>query len=574
MNNDQFRRLALGAGKQGGPKDEAGKTSASPSPGILGSRQKSSIPMTPRSGGNVSRVAFARQMAERFQDTEKQKKVRTSVPKGSRLAQGYVDRAKTRVGEDSTDEREQRLAALQEALKLEQIDQATYDRLQLEIAGGDLSSTHLVKGLDFKLLERVRRGEDVFGEEVKATKDEEQKSGSEDGEPAGAAKPGDNIDDEFERLVEDKVQTITHEKVKKKGQLATTRLVPGQKRTRDQILAEMKAAREAAKKKELPALGSRFKRISAPQKAGSRIEHDSQGREVLIIVDEDGHEKRKVRKLARGTDAREAKERERQREAMAPAEGAEVLGMEVPEFYRKQQEAEAAAAAAAAAKPVDIFEDADADYDPLAGMGSDSDSDSDSNSEAKVQTEARTETKATSSRSPSRDKEEGEASDSSQDAKNKRLASKEKTQPTQPRQSYFKGSTLLSEVSRSGPSMDDPAVVSALRKAKAMREAAESEEKSKEDERTERLKKLLQASDRDAEDLDMGFGTNRVEDDEDMEESDIKLSTWGDEGKGEDGQSRGEKGKRKRGAKKRKGDGNNAADVMRVLERRKGAGGA
>jgi hypothetical protein len=32
------------------------------------------------------------------------------------------------------------------------------------------------------------------------------------------------------------------------------------------------------------------------------------------------------------------------------------------------------------------------------------------------------------------------------------------------------------------------------------------------------------------------------------------------------------KGKRKRGPKKRKGDGNSAADVMRVLEKRKAAG--
>ena len=82
---------------------------------------------------------------------------------------------------------------------------------------------------------------------------------------------------------------------------------------------------------------------------------------------------------------------------------------------------------------------------------------------------------------------------------------------------------------------------------------------------------MLQQDDRDAEDMDMGFGSSRFADEEDFEDKKIKLSKWGgDDVRDEDGGGIGDgKGKRKRGPKKRKGDGNNAADVMRVLEKRK-----
>jgi hypothetical protein len=69
--------------------------------------------------------------------------------------------------------------------------------------------------------------------------------------------------------------------------------------------------------------------------------------------------------------------------------------------------------------------------------------------------------------------------------------------------------------------------------------------------------------------MDMGFGTSRFEDEEDFEDQKIKLSQWGqDDG---DEESKGGKAKRKRGPKKRKGDVNNAADVLRVIEARKAA---
>lgn len=424
---------------------------------------------------------------------------------------------------------------MEESLKKEEIDQATFEKLRDEIAGGELSSTHLIKGLDFKLLERVRKGEDVFNGKPGAPP-EEAGAGSDQ-------EPEEDVDDAFEELEEKEVTAVTKEKARKKGQLATKALVPGQKRTRDQILAEMKAAREAAKAKQESALGSRFKKIGGKKEPGSRIERDAKGREVLIIVDEDGNERRKVRRLAA--------EVEKEREAFKVDPNAEVLGMEVPEYYQKklqeqqQQEEE----------DVKMFSDVESDYDPLKGLGSDSDDSDDASDEEKTK----------KARSKSSDREEGEAASSASPPAKAQATSQH------PR-NYFQ-SGLISEQQTSGPALNDPSVLAALKKAKTLNAAAKSEEEQKEAERQARLKKMMASADRDAEDMDLGFGTNRMEDEEDGEDDGkIKLSKWGDDDENEDGQGRGGQSKRKRGPKKRKGDGNKIADVMKVLEKRKAAG--
>ncbi|KAF6803404.1 hypothetical protein CSOJ01_10925 [Colletotrichum sojae] len=525
MNNEQFRRLlGANAAKSTSPSNGAVNSSSPAAPAALGSRQRASIPMTPRSVGvGNSRSEFARQLAARNQAAQPQKKFRTSAPKGSRLAEGYVDRSRER-NDKEEDDRAKRIAALEEALKKEEIDQTTFEKLRSEIAGGDLSSTHLIKGLDFKLLQRVRQGEDVFGER----KDE-----------AEEAPPQEDVDEAFEKMEDIEVTAIEKEKVKKKGQLAPVALAPGKKRTRDQILAELKASRAAAKAQQ-DSLGDRFKKIGAKQKAGSRIERDSKGREVLIIVDEDGHEKRKVRKV-------QPEIEEEQRKEFIPDKDAKPLGMEVPEFYRKQQEQEAED------DNDDIFADAGDDYDPLAGMDS---SDDDSEGEAKDKEDT-----------PGDAKEETKTDSSSMPPPPKPAAAR----------NYFKDSKteLISSQAPKAPSMSDPAIQAAFKRAAQLRAANEMEEDEDDadDEeakaRRERHKKMLEMADRDAEDLDMGFGTSRFEDEEDFEDNPIKLSEWGHEDDGEGG--RGSKTKRKRGPKKRKGDANNAADVLRIMEQRKAA---
>ncbi|KAL7945912.1 hypothetical protein V8C42DRAFT_47121 [Trichoderma barbatum] len=531
MNNDQFRKLMLAksgkASKDGASsKGASSGASSGANTGSLGSRQRSSIPMTPRSLGGAQ-ADFARQLAERNQALHAPKKFKSSAPKGVKLGTGYVDRSQTRESEE--DDREERLKALETALKDEEIDEATYEKLRFQIAGGDLASTHLVKGLDFKLLERIRKGEDVYGDKGS---EKETTNGTPEEDDEG------DVDDEFDRLEEQDVQAITKEKAeKKKGTLSTVALAPGKKRTRDQILAELKAARLAAQQQQESALGDRFKKIGAKQKPGTRIERDSRGREVLIIVDEDGHEKRKVRKV-------QPEEEDARNGLLMPDKNAKPLGMEVPEQYQKKEEPEEDDG------DVDIFENAGDDYDPLAGMdGSDSESDeADNNSKLEANKEA--------------------------DA-NEAMPPPPKPSVAQPeRRNYFKDArtALISEEASRGPSMSDPAILAAIKKAASLRpiEQDTEDDKAKEEAKAleERRKKLLQMQSRDDDDIDMGFGTSRFEDEEDFEDKKVKLSKWGDDA-GEEESSRGDKSKRKRGPKKRKGDVNSAADVMRVIGQRK-----
>lgn len=466
------------------------------------------------------------------QKQQSQKKLRTSAPKGSKLAQGYTDRTKAREDEEA-DDRAVRLKALEEALKKEEIDQATYDNLRIRIAGGDLESTHLVKGLDFKLLERIRKGEDVY-----------DSSSKDDGPEDDEEQEPENVDDAFEELEDATIETVARDAISKKGQMAMgTTLKPGQKRSRAMVLAEMKAAREAAKAKEESTLGLKFKKIG-DKTPGSRIEKDSKGREVLIIVDEDGNEKRKVRKVQAQDEVEEAKARE----LMMPDKDATPLGMEVPEFYRKKADEPEVA-------DVDIFDDVGDDYDPLAGLVEDSaeDSDDDKDDDQDVEKPLIHSTE-----------KEMSAVQSSMLPPPKPIAA------TGPR-NYFEGSKtdLASSQTLQAPSMSDPAIQAAFKRAAALnKRPLEEDEEAKA--KAERRKKMLETVDRDAEDLDMGFGTSRFEDEADFDESDVKLSRWGGDGDDDD-PSEGSKPKRKKSGKKRKGDVNNADDVMRVLEQRKAA---
>ncbi|KAI2466610.1 hypothetical protein F4781DRAFT_405128 [Annulohypoxylon bovei var. microspora] len=515
MNNEQFRRL-VGANTPKPSADGASPGAATPRGVSLGSRQRSSIPMTPRSVG-FHKPDFARQLADHSKDQKQSKKFRAYDPKGSKLAEGYVDRARNRAAEEE-DERAARIKTLEEALKKEEIDQETFDKLQSQIAGGDLSSTHLIKGLDFKLLERIRKGEDVYGDDGDGAKEESSEEEA-------------DFDEELDKLGEETVATVTKEKTKKKGQLSTAPLNPSRKRTRDQILADMKAAREAAKAKEDTGLGSKFRKIGA-KTPGTRIERDNKGREVLIVVDEDGNEKRKIRKTRPVEDTPKASD-------FMPDKNAKPLGMEVPEQFRKQAEEPED-------EDVNIFDDVGDDYDPLAGLEEED----------------------------SEDEETGEKKAESSDAGKDKAAMPPPPRPatTTESRNYFKDSktALISSESLKAPSMSDPAIKAAFKKAATLKHnlkaADEDDEEAKA--KAERLKKMLQTNDRDAEDMDMGFGTSRFEDEEDFEEKKVKLSEWGRE-EDDDTQGGGSGSKRKRGPKKRKGDANNAADVLRVMEKRR-----
>jgi hypothetical protein len=202
------------------------------------------------------------------------------------------------------------------------------------------------------------------------------------------------------------------------------------------------------------------------------------------------------------------------------------------------------------------------DYDPLAGLGDDSDDSEDEGEEGEV----------------SEDKSTKETTDKEvkQPEPGSMAPPPRPKQPTAPR-NYFSTPLPSQEQTSTQPAgLSDPTLLAALKKASSLNATSlTSEEKTTEEKaKEEKRRRMLQQYDRDAQDMDMGFGSSRFADEEDFEEKKVKLSEWGGDDDGDEDGGKGDgKGKRKRGPKKRKGDGNNAADVMRVLEQRKSKGG-
>ncbi|KAK8236901.1 hypothetical protein HDK77DRAFT_302314 [Phyllosticta capitalensis] len=559
MNNQDFRKLFArpSAGSPGTNNSSSPSNNASRTPAAsLGSRMRSSIPMTPRTVTGGANIDFQRQLAEQRAGGSQPatKKFRSSAaPKGSRLAQGYTDRTQSRVDdEDEADDRAKRIKALEESMKLGQIDQDTFEKLRDQITGGDVSATHLVKGLDRQLLERVRRGEDVLGVGGKPTPKE----------------PSPDVDDEFEQLEQREVAPVVREKAEKKGETA----LAGTKRTRNEILAELKAQRQAAaaaKAAAQPQLGARFKKVGAHQtETYPRIEIDDRGREVLITLDEDGHIKRKVRKIKA-----EAESEEKAPTSLPmPDPKAKPLGMEVPEQPKAEEEDD---------DDDDIFDGVGADYDPLAGL--DDDDSSSEEEEGEVSAPAK-------SKSPS-EKPSAENSPESEDPDSTAMPPPPKpaASTSVPKTNYFGDSSSSTAPSIPAPSnpLTDPTILAAIRKAKEIDpdrlragdgDSAESAKDPAEEARLKKRAAMLAAQDRDLDDMDMGFGSSRFDDAEEMEEegTKIKLSEWKGMGGGDDDDDDGakERGgkKRKRGPKKRKGDKDSAADVLKAMERQKSGG--
>lgn len=482
-----------------------------------------------RSIKGSSGVDFRKQLAELNGEPQQQKKFRSYVPKGSKLAAGFHDRTKDRVDEEE-DDKAKRIKALEESLKLEQIDQATFEQLRDQITGGDIGATHLVKGLDRRLLDRARRGEDVWSGAKKEDKEQAE------------AEPEEDVDDAFEQLEERDVAPMQRDKAEKKGEMAPPPPVAGTKRSRNDILAELKAQRKAAaeaKAAAQPQLGAKFKKIGVRQEE-SRIErNEEKGIEILITTDENGNVKRKVRKLQR-------------QEMMQPDPEAKPLGMEVPEVpvTPKKDESE---------DDDDIFEGVGADYDPLADLDDDDD-DNEEDGDAKP-TEKRP-------------------------ADPDRAAMPPPPLPTTSKapRNYFKDIDEPSE-STTAPNVKDlfnnPTIRAALMKARKKDGSAEDKDAAapadtEEEARLKRRAAMLASTDRDLEDMDMGFGSSFAADAEDEGEEGggkAKLAEWKGLGAADDDEDEGgdRKGgaKRKRGPKKKKGDKNSASDVLKVIEKRK-----
>ena len=124
------------------------------------------------------------------------------MPKGTRLAAGYTDRTKAYTDEEDN-EIAKRVKNLEESMKKGEIDRETFEKLVQDITDGDVGTTHLVKGLDRKLLERVRRGEDVLGGLDK--KEEEEEKEEEEAEEVP------EVEDAFDELADADVGPISRE---------------------------------------------------------------------------------------------------------------------------------------------------------------------------------------------------------------------------------------------------------------------------------------------------------------------------------------------------------------------------
>ena len=439
-------------------------------------------------------------------------------------------------------------------MKLGQIDRETFEKLVAEITGGDVSTTHLVKGLDRKLLERVRRGEDVLGGNKDTTTEaDEQEEAVED------------VEDAFDELAEADVGPVARAKVEKKGEkmMAPPPPVAGAKRTRADILAELKRQREEAAKaaeaeheKRFPTLGSGFRKIT-PQGEQSRIEIDDKGREVLIITGPDGKEKRKVRK-------QKAEDRPAPEVRHDLDDVTKPINMHNLPEPKKQEESE----------DEDIFAGVGSNYNPLANLGDDDDEDSEEEGEAAPDAAVKKVPAIPASELASSETAGPTAEASKQP---------EPSQPT--KRDYFKSRDTQNSAAdnTSGLSSADATIRAALAKVRNLDEKStllqnlSSANPSDADSKEARLKKRaaeLAASDRDMEDIDMGFGESRFDDADEMEREGekVKFSEWKGLGAGgDDDDEEGPKAakKRKRGPKKRKGDVNNAEDVLKVMERQR-----
>lgn len=498
---------------------------------------------------SYARSLFEQQTSKKPSNTDSseppRKKVKSnSAPKGSRFAKGYVDRSLERRGQEGSDgdeegglgEKQKKLSELEKLLKDEEIDRETFEKRRDELGiGGDIRSTHLVKGLDFKLLERIKRGEDVSA--ALEGKGEEGAEDKEDGKGA------EELDDELEKMLEKEVGPVAAQKETEHRQKDSAEEAPREVLSRDEILRRLKERRKnpSVGEDNVSALqastrssvaDSRFTKITSskkPPKQKFTETVNGRRREVLVITAKDGSTKRKTRWIDPEPD-----------ESAPATETRELLGGDLDAGIiarqKEYQEEQDRLAQEAEAADVDIFGDV-GEYDPLKDL------DNESGSE-----------------------EEGERKDRSTEgaATDQNVAARSRN--------YFASGNDDKAEEKLDPKQD-PTILAALKKAAQMRRGGDEVEQRNDDDdmvdpealakRAAFMKAQKERDRQDAQDIDMGFGGDRYDDDDD------DGPIYNDLGDEDDGKGRSGKAPRKRAPKKKKGDKNNARDVLSVIEGRK-----
>jgi hypothetical protein len=512
MNNQSFRDLL----------NKDAQTSNTQS-SALGAKRNPNVPMTPRPGpASSSGTLFARRAREQLAGLQPTKKFKSSVPMGSKMAEGYTDRAKLRAEAEKRDleQKTARIKALEEQVKLGSLSRRDFDSLSEKIMNGEASDKAPVRGLNKEILARARRGED------------EPQTGPEE----DAVLSDVDVDAELEKLGD--VSTVAPERVKREkvGIRANTQ-VAGTKRTRDEIMADLKAKRQAIaeeKAKDKPTFDHRWRKVG--EQAKPRIEIDKKGREVIVTVDEDGIVKRMVRKRQDATHIESTGIVDKTK----PVLGADFIVPDpVPISAKQEGESD---------DDDDIFPGVGAEYNPL-GEEEDDDDDA-SNSDDMPPT--------SQPRSATHQEVEAQASPTAHEDK----------QPVAQRNYFGNSSNKPEEIEVPRHEM----IENIIKKAANVGLAQHVEQTDEEKIRAEKRAKLL-ARDRDLDDMDLGFGGSRFDDFEDGEETGkARLSEWKQSGANDgDGKPYRDDTARKRKPKKRKGDVNNMDDIMRVLEGRRAA---
>ncbi|KAF1820709.1 uncharacterized protein K489DRAFT_416121 [Dissoconium aciculare CBS 342.82] len=483
MNNQSFRDLL----------NKDAQSSGAPA-SALGTKKTTLVPTTSRTAQtSLNSTEFARQVRERHAGLQPSKKFKSSVPMGSKIAAGYTDRAKIRAEAERRDEEEKiaRVKALEKQVKLGSLSRQDFESLSEKIMGIDSSQKVPVKGLDKELLARARRGESELVDRA-----------GEDQTPAIL-----DVDAELDKLGEADVVAPERVNSEKVGIRAPIQ-VAGVKRSRDEIMAELKAKRQAIaeeKARDKPTFDHRWRKVG--EQAKPRIEIDKKGREVLVTVDEDGIVKRMVRKkpaTAQGEDTDVV-------DKTKPVLGADfVIRDRMPVTTKNTTDSE---------DDDDIFAGAGTDYNPL-----------------------------------------GEEVDDD--------ATHDDTQTTIQR-NYFGDRNDIPE-EREAPRLE--MIENIIKKAANVGLARAVETTDEEKLRDEKRAKLLARDrDLDDMDLGFGDSRfDDFEDGEESTKS--RLSEWKESGPSGGDSKRGKDiSARKRKPKKRKGDVNNMDDIMRVLEGRRAA---
>lgn len=558
MNNAQFRRLLVDNSSSPSTTSQNAPSASSESKApALGSRLRSSIPMTPRSVAGFTKAHaasdFAKQVSDAMAPPPPKRFKSSAAPKGTKLSEGYVDRVAMRRGAETTgpveEDKVQRVHALEEMVEGGQMERSTFEKLRIEILGDEAKVEK--KGLDWNMLRRAKRGEDVETDlEAKA---ELNMNGT--AKKCGAEK---DVDEELEGALEEGPKgtglgDVQKKEVRKKQ---GNRADAGGKLARDEILKQFRKERERISD-QIPTddpdstLGSKFRKVEAtetvPKNNKKRwIEVDEKSgrrREVLMTTDKEGNPKRKVRwldkepitvdKNDKGHDSHAQKAGKKR-----PPRDTNVLGMEVPAEIAARQRAMLEGDANQEDDDDDIFAGAGADYNPLDGASEGSDSDSDSEEEGL--------------------RRNGDHATSSEQSNEPVVA------PSRPRNYFLVSSKDEGTTSTENSLTQDPTLMAAIKRAAAIGKA-ESEQngeitatEAEAAHRKQFLEKLKKRDREDAEDLDMGFGESRFGDDDDEEGP-----VWDE---GEEGKA--EKKTRKRGPKKKKGNKENLNDVLGVLEGR------